>query len=48
VSVVAGQPDLVEIVHALGAGGSVADLLHGGQEHADQHRDDGNDHQQFD
>ena len=45
---VAGQGDLLEVVLALGPGGGLADLLHGGQQHADEHGDDGEHHQQLD
>src|SRR5262249_36159960 len=48
VVVLAGQADLLEVVGALGAGGSLADLLDGGQEQADEDRDDRNHHQQLD
>jgi hypothetical protein len=37
----------MEVVLALGAGGGVADFLHGRQEQADQDGDDGNHHQQL-
>jgi len=39
------QAELLEVVLALGAVGGLAHLLHGGQQQADQHRDDG-DHDQ--
>src|SRR5262249_16108576 len=42
------QTDLLEVVLAAGAVGRLADLLDGGQEQADQHRDDGDDDQQLD
>ena len=42
------RPDLLEVVLALRAGGGLADLLDGGQQQADQDRDDGDHHQQFD
>jgi hypothetical protein len=42
------QADLVQVVLALEACGGLADLLDGGQEHADQDRDDRDDHQQLD
>jgi hypothetical protein len=45
---VQGQADLLEVVLALGSRRRLADLLHGGQEQADEHRDDGDDHQQLD
>jgi hypothetical protein len=45
---VQGQAELLEVVLALGAGGGLAHLLHGGQEQADQHREDGDHHQQLD
>src|SRR5262249_2573181 len=46
--IVAGEGELLEVVGALDAVGSLADLLHGGEEETDQHRDDGNDDEQFD
>src|SRR5262249_9058103 len=48
VVVVKRQADLLEVVLALGAGGGFADFLDGGQEQADEHGDDGYDHQQLD
>jgi hypothetical protein len=42
-----GQPDLLEIIGALDPVGRFADLLDGGQEEADQDRDDSHDHHQF-
>ena len=48
VVVVQGQADLLEVVGALDAGGGLADLLHGGQQQADQDGDDGDDDQQLD
>jgi hypothetical protein len=48
VVVVAGQPDLLEVVGALHAVGGVADLLDRGQQQADQDRDDRHHHQEFD
>jgi hypothetical protein len=45
---VAGQADLLEVVRAGGAGGGVADFLHGGQQEADEHGDDGNHDEEFD
>src|SRR5262249_60104243 len=38
---VQAEADLLEVVLAAGAGGGLAHLLDGGQEQADQHRDDG-------
>ena len=46
--VVDGQADLLQVVLALHAGGGLADLLDGGQEQADQDRDDRDHHQQLD
>ena len=48
VVVVEGQADLLQVVLAAQPGGGLADLLHGGQEQADEHRDDGDHHQQLD
>src|SRR5205807_4940018 len=48
VVVVEGQPDLLKVVLATHAGGRLADLLHGGQQQADQNGDDGDHHQQLD
>jgi hypothetical protein len=42
------QGELLEVVLALGAGGGLAHLLHGGQEQADEEGDDGDHHQQLD
>jgi hypothetical protein len=42
------QADLFEIVLALRASCGLTDLLDGGQEKADQDRNDGNHNQQFD
>ena len=42
----AGQADLLEMVLALDAAGSLA-LLHGGQQQANQYGDDRNHHQEF-
>jgi hypothetical protein len=39
---------LLEVVAALHARGSLADFLHGGQEQADEDGDDGDHHQQLD
>jgi hypothetical protein len=36
------------MIAALGAASSLAGLLDGGQQQGDQHRDDGDDHEQFD
>ena len=44
----AREADLLQVVRALDAGRGVADLLHGGQQETDQHRDDGDHHEQFD
>src|SRR5262249_9298229 len=46
--VVHGQAKLFEVVLGLGAGGGLADFLHGRQQQADQDGDDGNHHQQLD
>ena len=43
-----GQRQLLEVVLRLRPGGRLADLLHGGQEQADQDRDDRDHHQQLD
>ena len=43
-----GQGELLEVVLALDARRRGPDLLHGGQEQADQDRDDGDDDQQLD
>src|SRR5262249_60787236 len=43
-----GDAELFEVVGAGHAGGGGADLLDGGQQQADQHRDDGYDYQQLD
>src|SRR5207249_1723110 len=48
VEVVHRQPDLLEVVARLHAGGGLAHLLHCGQQQADQDGNDGNHHQQFD
>ena len=48
VVVVARQRDLLEVVGALHPRGGLADLLHRGQQQADQDRDDGDDDEQFD
>jgi hypothetical protein len=48
VEVLRRQGDLVEVVGADHAVGCLAHLLHGGQQEADQERDDGDHHQQFD
>ena len=40
-----GKPDLLEVVAALHPRGGLADLLHGGQEQADQDGDDRDDNQ---
>ena len=48
VVVVQGQPQLLEVVAALQAGGGLADLLHGGEEQPDEDGDDGDHHQQLD
>jgi hypothetical protein len=45
---VGGECDLFEVVGTLGAGRRFANLLDGGQQQADQYRDDGDYHQQFD
>jgi hypothetical protein len=43
-----GQRPLLEVVLAAGARGGLADLLDGGQQHAHQDGDDGNDDEQLD
>ena len=43
-----GQPELLEVVGALGPAGRLARGLHGGQEQGDQHRDDRDDDQELD
>jgi len=43
-----GQPDLLEIVLALHAGGGFADLLDRGQQEPDEDRDDGDHDEQLD
>ena len=48
VIVVRGQDNLLEVVLALEAVGGLAHLLDGGQEQADEHRDDRDDDQQLD
>jgi hypothetical protein len=45
---VGGQRDLLEVVHALGPAGRLADFLHRGQQQADEDGDDGDHHQQLD
>ena len=42
------MPHLLEVVGALGTPGGLAGGLGGGQEQPDEHRDDGDDHQQLD
>jgi hypothetical protein len=42
-AVVDRQSDLAQVVARLHAGGGLADFLDGGQEQADEHRDDGDD-----
>jgi hypothetical protein len=44
---VAGETDLLEIVLALRSGDGRANLLHGGQQQSDEHRDDTQDDEQF-
>jgi hypothetical protein len=48
VAVVHPQPDLLQVVLALGAAGSLPDLLNGRQEQSDEDGDDGDDDQQLD
>jgi hypothetical protein len=43
-----GQPDLLEIVDALGAAGSFARRLHGREQQTNQHADDGDHYQKLD
>jgi len=45
---VAGDGELLEVVAALRPCGGFAHLLDGGQQEADEHGDDGDDHQQLD
>ena len=46
--VVHGDPELLQVVDALGAAGGLAGRLHGGQQEADQDRDDRDHDQQLD
>jgi len=46
--VVGREPELLQVVGALGTAGRLARRLHRRQEQADQDRDDRDDHQQFD
>ena len=48
VIVMNGNPDLLEVVHALNASCRLPRLLYRGQQQADQDGDDGNDDEQFD
>ena len=48
VVVVHGQPDLLEVVGALGPPGRLAGRLHRREQQRDQHGDDGDDDQQLD
>jgi hypothetical protein len=48
VVVVTGQGELLEVVLGLRPQGRLAHFLHGGQEQADEHGDDGDHHQQLD
>ena len=48
VVVVNAQADLLQVVGAIDAAGRFAHLLHRRQQQADQHGDDGDDHQQLD
>ena len=45
--IVQRQPDLLQVVGALGTSSRLARRLHRGQQERDQHRDDGNDNEQF-
>src|SRR5262249_39188244 len=45
---VKGEADLLEVVLAAEARGGLADLLHRGDQQGDQHREDGDHHQQLD
>src|SRR5262245_2865128 len=45
---VEGQGNLLQVVRGLHPGGGQTDLLDGGEEQADQHRDDRDDYQQLD
>src|SRR5262249_32964146 len=42
------QAELLKVVGALHAGGGLADLLHGGEQQADENGNDGDHHQQLD
>jgi hypothetical protein len=42
-----GESDLLQMVHALRSAGRFPSRLHGRQQQYDQHRDDGDDHQQL-
>ena len=48
VIIVVGQTDLLEVVGAAHAVGGFAHFLHGGNQQADKHGDDGYNYQQFD
>src|SRR5262249_6835381 len=48
VVVLRGDAALPDVVHGLHAVGRLADLLHGWELQADEHGDDGDDHQQLD
>src|SRR5262249_9069564 len=48
VEIVQGQAELLEVVLAADAGGRLSDLLHRGQQDAQQDGDDGDHHQQLD
>jgi hypothetical protein len=43
-----GKTELLEVVHALHAGGGIADFLYRRQEQANQNGNDGDHHEQFD
>ena len=45
--VVQREPDLFEVILALGSSGGFPGLLHGGQQECNQHRNDGNDNEQL-
>ena len=47
-AIVDGDADLLEVVGAGHAVGRLAHFLHGGNQQADEHGDDGDHHEQFD
>ncbi len=48
VVMVQGQAELLEVILAAGPVGRLADHLHGRDQQADEHAEDGDDHQQLD